>query len=356
MLPLKQETNEEKEDNETPDPLIPPPDLTIQKRIEWFRGKVPELDVLKSDDSGQKFHGRVLEFFDKNCTNQFFMIWFSPARTFGPREFLAVDTLMKANPQACLMILSRTLDGRRGYKILKPLLDRGVKIVAVTPNVPFVVKNTPAEAWLEELKSGNKDPGKFPLYNNLSNLIRLAILYRYGGVYLDTDFIVMRNFTGLRNAVGVQVIDRNTQNWSSVNNALMIFDIAHPILVEFLREFATTFDGNIWGHNGPNMLSRVIQRLNVGSTAPYNITILPIKAFYLAGWLQIPELYKKPTTEQESKRVEDTVAELNRESYALHLWNRLTRDLVIEEGSVIQRTIASRCFICRDTYNSSITI
>ncbi|KAJ0088188.1 hypothetical protein Patl1_31681 [Pistacia atlantica] len=292
MLPLKQETNEEKEDSETPDPLIPPPDLTIQKRIEWFRGKVPELDVLKSDDSGQKFHGRVLEFFDKNFT----------------------------------------------------------------PDVPFVVKNTPAEAWLEELKSGNKDPGKFPLYNNLSNLIRLAILYRYGGVYLDTDFIVMRNFTGLRNAVGVQVIDRKTQNWSSVNNALMIFDIAHPILVEFLTEFATTFDGNIWGHNGPNMLSRVIQRLNVGDTAPYNITILPIKAFYLAGWLQIPELYKKPTTEQESKRVEDTVAELNRESYALHLWNRLTRDLVIEEGSVIQRTIASRCFICRDTYNSSITI
>ncbi|XP_044502724.1 lactosylceramide 4-alpha-galactosyltransferase-like [Mangifera indica] len=324
----------------------------------WFRGKLPDLDVLKSNDFGQKFHGRVLEFFDKNCTNQFFMIWFSPARKFGPREFLTVESLMKANPQACLMILSRTLDSRRGHKILKPLLDRGLKIVAVTPDVPFLLKNTPAEAWLEELKSGNKDPGKYPLYNNLSNLIRLAILYRYGGVYLDTDFIVLRNFTGLRNAVGVQVIDPKTKKWSSVNNALMIFDISHPILVEFLREFATTFDGNMWGHNGPYMLSRVIKRPDVGgaNTTPYNITILPIKAFYPVDWFQMPKLYKKPTTEQESKRAEETVAELNRDSYALHLWNKETRGLIIEEGSVVQRIIASHCLICRDTYNSSIAV
>ncbi|XP_044502920.1 uncharacterized protein At4g19900-like [Mangifera indica] len=353
-----QEMSEEKEDSEAPDLLIAPSELTMPKRIAWFRGKLPDLDVLKSNDFGQKFHGRVLEFFDKNCTNQFFMIWFSPARKFGPREFLTVESLMKANPQACLMILSRTLDSRRGHKILKPLLDRGLKIVAVTPDVPFLLKNTPAEAWLEELKSGNKDPGKYPLYNNLSNLIRLAILYRYGGVYLDTDFIVLRNFTRLRNAVGVQVIDPKTEKWSSVNNALMIFDISHPILVEFLREFATTFDGNMWGHNGPYMLSRVIKRLNVGGANknPYNITILPRKAFYPVDWFQMPKLYKKPTTEQESERAEKTVAELNRDSYALHLWNRVTRGLVIEEGSVIQRIIASHCLICRDTYNPSIAI
>ena len=61
-------------------------------------------------------------------------------------------------------------------------------------------KKTPAETWFEEMKSGNKDPGEIPLSQNLSNLIILAVLNKYGGIYLDTDFIVLKSFAGLRNA------------------------------------------------------------------------------------------------------------------------------------------------------------
>ncbi|KAK2657098.1 hypothetical protein Ddye_010150 [Dipteronia dyeriana] len=138
-------------DGETPDPLIPPKDVTREERMEWF------------------------------------------------------GTLLKSNPQACLMIISRSLDTGYGYRILKPLLDLGFKVLAVTPDLPFLVKDTSSEVWLEEMKCGTKDPGHIPLSNNLSNLIRLAMLYKYGGAYLDTDFIILKDFPGLRNVVGAQI-------------------------------------------------------------------------------------------------------------------------------------------------------
>ncbi|KAJ0088962.1 hypothetical protein Patl1_31680 [Pistacia atlantica] len=226
-----QATSEEEEDSEKPDPMVPPTNLRGEEKRKWIRKTVPELEILKSNDS-------------------------------------------------------------------------------VTPDVPFLVKNTPAEVWLEDIKSGKLDPGTISFTIHLSDLVRMAILYKYGGVYLDTDFLVLKNFEGLRNAIGVQIIDRASKNWKSVNNALQIFDIWHPI---------------------------VIKRLDAGRSPVYNISVLPRKVFYPVDWVHISRLYKKPTTEEESKWAEETVAELSRESYAIHLWNQISRPLVIEEGSVIER-------------------
>lgn len=74
--------------------------------------------------------------------------------------------------KACLVILSRTLDTRHGYKIMKLLYDREFKVQAMAPYFSFLVKRTPAETWIHELK-GKKDPGEIPLPQNLTNLIDL---------------------------------------------------------------------------------------------------------------------------------------------------------------------------------------
>ena len=346
-----QEKVVEEEDSETQDPLIPPDNVSKDERLMWFRRKLPELEILQSNKLSQKFHGRVLEFLNHGCTVQFYMTWFSTAQSFGKRELLAVDTLFKVHPQGCLMIISNTMDTRRGYRILKPIIDRGFKILAITPDLPFLVKNTPAEAWLEELKSGRKDPGNIPLFNNLSNLIRLAMLYKYGGIYLDTDFIILKDFSGLRNSVGAQSMDPATNTWNRLNGAVMIFDINHPLLIDFMQEFASTFNGNKWGFNGPYLVSRVIER--VGNTPGYNITILPPKAFYAVDWFKIKGLLKKPENEADSQWVEHKMAELNNgETYALHLWNKRSRELKIEEGSVMARLILDHCVICEHIYDS----
>lgn len=326
----------------------PPSRLTREKRIAWFKERLPHIDIFKSNNLTRQFHGRVLEFFNHECEVRFFMTWISPESSFGRREVLAMESIFKTHPHGCLMIISTTMDSPHGYNIMKPLLDRGFKLSAVAPDLPLLFKNTPAEIWLDEIRSGSKDPGEIPLAQNLSNLIRLAVLFKYGGVYLDTDFIVLKSFKGLRNSIGAQAIDVTSKNWTRLNNAVLIFDMNHPLLLSFMKEFAANFDGNKWGHNGPYMVSRVVHE--VEGKPGYNFTVLSPMAFYPVGWTRIESLFTSPGTRKDSRWVEAKLLQLTNKTYGLHLWNKQSSKFPIEEGSVIERLISDHCVICDQTY------
>jgi lactosylceramide 4-alpha-galactosyltransferase len=237
------------------------------------------------------------------------------------------------------------LDSIHGYKILKPFLDKGFKVQAITPNLLSLFKGTLAESWFHELRKGKKDPGEIPLFQNLSNLIRLVVLYKYGGVYIDIDFILLKPLIGLRNCIGAQSMDYGTKQWTRLNNAVLIFDKNHPLLLRFINEFALTFDGNKWGHNGPYLVSRVVERLEKKHGLKFSI--LPPLAFYPADWNKISGLFKKPKARSEEKWVEAKLRQLSGKTYGVHLWNKQSSGLVIEEGSVIARLVSNHCVICK---------
>ncbi|AEC09496.1 alpha 1,4-glycosyltransferase family protein [Arabidopsis thaliana] len=302
--------------------LAPPKNTTSRDRIAWLHSHLTEFEV------------------------RFFMTWFSPAEYFGKREMLAVESVFKAHPQGCLMIVSGSLDSLQGDSILKPLNDRGYKVFAATPDMSLLLENTPAKSWFQEMKSCKRDPGRIPLHQNLSNLARLAFLYKYGGVYLDTDFIVTRSFKGLKNSIGAQtVVEGDSKNWTRLNNAVLIFEKDHPLVYSFIEEFASTFDGNKWGHNGPYLVTRVAQRAR--ETIGDNFTVLPPVAFYPFNWLDIPRLFQTPRGSNDSTLLKTDLVKLNRESYGLHLWNKITRKLKIGKGSVIDIIISDHCVVCR---------
>lgn len=169
---------EKKDEAERPNnyTLVAPFNATEEELKAWFREQLHHFKILKSNNLTQQFHARVLGFLSRDCKTQFFMTWISPAGLFGGRELVSVETIFKSHPNACLVILSRTLDTGHGYRILKPLHDRGFKVKAMATDLSFLVKRTPAESWFHELKKGKKDPGVIPLSQNLSNLIRLAVM------------------------------------------------------------------------------------------------------------------------------------------------------------------------------------
>lgn len=326
--------------------LVAPLNLNIEQRIVWFKENLQEFKILRSNKLAKQFHARIQGFHKNNsCESQFFMTWISPSSLFGSRETLSIESVFKVQPQACLTILSRTLDSIHGYKILKPFIDKGFKVQAITPNLSFLLKGTLAETWFHELRKGKKDPGEIPLFQNLSNLIRLAVLYKYGGVYIDIDFILLKPLSGLRNSIGAQSMDFGTKHWTRLNNAVLIFDKNHPLLLRFINEFALTFDGNKWGHNGPYLVSRVVERLK--KRQGFNFTILPPMAFYPVSWTKIGGFFRKPKTRSEEKWVEAKLKQLSGETFGVHLWNKQSSGLVIEEGSVMARLVSNHCIICK---------
>ncbi|XP_057808111.1 uncharacterized protein At4g19900-like [Salvia miltiorrhiza] len=255
--------------------------------------KPEELRIFSESDPTGRFDSRVRGFLRGNqCRFQAFMTWISPLDSYGEREFSGLETLFETNPSICLIILSETMDSDKGLKILEPLLERGFRVRAMAPDLWDLIRNTPAEIWFNEIKNGIRNPGEIPLPQNLSNLIRLAVLYKYGGIYLDTDFIILKSLEGLRNSIGAQSVDL-FGNWTRLNNAVLVFDRNHPLVYKFLEEFASNFDGNVWGHNGPYLVSRVVEKLD--RAEEFNLTILPPMAFYPVSWTRVTGYFARPS-------------------------------------------------------------
>lgn len=303
------------------------------------------------------FSVRVKEFFNANplnssCKFRFFMTWISSVESFGDRELFTVESLFKTHPNGCLIIVSISMDSRKGMQILRPFWDKGFKLIAISPDFNYLFNDTAAQAWYNQLMQGNVYPGEVSLGQNLSNLLRLGLLYRFGGIYLDTDILVLKSFKRLRNTIGAQTINHETRNWSRLNNAVMIFDKGHPLLYKFIEEFAFTFDGNKWGHNGPYLVSRVVSRIT--GRPGYNFNVLPPIAFYPVYWNMIGSLFQGPKNETHSKWLIAKLSQIRSQSFTLHLWNKQSRGFEVEKGSIIERIMFDSCVFCNSSSFASL--
>ncbi|KAL6903743.1 hypothetical protein ACP4OV_004556 [Aristida adscensionis] len=313
--------------------------------------------LLRETPKTRRFAARADELFatppaPSPCTDRFFMTWLSPRAQFGRRELLVVESLFRWHPRACLLVASDTMDSAGGSDRLRPFVERRLRVAAASPDFAYLLNGTEAEAWLGAARRGEVSPGSVPLGQNLSNLLRLALLHRYGGVYLDADVVVLRPLSGLRNAIGAQSVDEATGDWRRLNNAVMAFDRGHPLLREFIAEFAAAFDGSKWGHNGPYLVSRVAARLRRRRSPELDVTVLPPRAFYPVDWTKIGGLFVAPKDRKGERWVKAKVENIKGESLGIHLWNRESGKLEMEEGSVIGNLISDSCLFC----NSSMLV
>lgn len=240
------------------------------------------------------------------------------------------------------------MDSEAGEEILRPYRNRGFRVMAAAPDLRYLFKKTSAEQWLRKIKSGDIDPGEVPFAQNLSNILRLAVLYKYGGVYIDVDMILLRSFSGLKNAIGAQSIDPQTGEWNRLNNAVLVFDKRHSLLLKFIQEFALTFDGNRWGHNGPYLLTRVVT--NLGNRARHDFKIMPPIAFYPVDWGHISSYFISPSDRGHIKWRSAKIIQLKTESHAIHLWNKQSRGLNMQEGSIMDHIFSNNCIFCNSVH------
>lgn len=94
-------------------------------------------------------------------------------------------------------------------------------------NLDAFVNGTPAEDFC---RNGKLSTSKH-LIEHTSDLFRLIVLYKYGGIYLDTDAIVQKNLDELpANFLGKEAYEGKKIN--GINNAVLGFQdqIGHEIL------------------------------------------------------------------------------------------------------------------------------
>ncbi|XP_007502858.2 lactosylceramide 4-alpha-galactosyltransferase [Monodelphis domestica] len=223
----------------------------------------------------------------------------------------SVESASRTHPRASVVVLMKGLAGSNSS------LPRnlGVSLLSCFPNVEFraldlagLFQGTPLAGWYASI-AHLWQPYLLPV---LSDAARIALMWKFGGVYLDTDFIVLRSLANLSNALGAQ-------SKYMLNGAFLAFEPGHDFIRLCMQDFVDHYNGWVWGHQGPQLVTRVFKRwcgeksLREGQSCR-GVRALPREAFYPVAW-QDWRRYFQDVSFPESRR-------LLRDTYAVHVWNK----------------------------------
>ncbi|CAB3367892.1 Hypothetical predicted protein [Cloeon dipterum] len=206
--------------------------------------------------------GNALDILDSRNESRksIFFIESSRRGTITARQICAVESTARHNPEADVFLLLLDPPEDPGLAKDKPVLTllrhhSNVQLLRVQSATFYA--NTPLQEW----SIANRINTSVHPIEHASDILRVVTILKYGGVYLDLDFVIQQSLTSL------------PQNWlsfemgSEVCNGAFGFKKGHPMVQMMAKELAETFDGSNWGHNGPSMVSRVMSR-TCGMTQP----------------------------------------------------------------------------------------
>ncbi|KAI5070396.1 hypothetical protein GOP47_0014739, partial [Adiantum capillus-veneris] len=136
-------------------------------------------------------------------------------------------------------------------------------------------------------------------------------------------------------------VDQKIDRWTMLNSGVMAFNKKSPSLLKFIEEFCICFDGSVWGHNGPPLLTRVLMR-----EPNLEVKVMDRSAFSPVHWDHIGSYFQAPRNDTEKQWVEAEMKQLIHHSFCLHLWNRVSKNMFVEPGSIIDRVFQHVCILC----------
>lgn len=196
----------------------------------------------------------------------------------------------------------------------------------VEAEIPWLLSETPVASLLH----GRLNHSAFPV-EHTSDLVRLAVLYKYGGTYLDTDIISMRPLDDLGNDyIGAE-------EDFSLANGIMNFSptkVGHQFLEETLSTLKFSYEASAWSANGPQLITNQLRKFcKLDSKEPLDkvgkltcgLTVHPRAFFYPIPYWE----WKQFLDETAWPKVRDQI----NNTYILHFWNKLSKETVVHVGS-----------------------
>ncbi|NWX55824.1 A4GCT acetylglucosaminyltransferase, partial [Promerops cafer] len=175
-----------------------------------------------------------------------------------------------------------------------------------------------------------------------SDASRLALIWKYGGIYMDTDVISIRPIP--------QQSFLAAQKSRFSSNGIFGFPARHQFIWDCMENFVLKYNGNIWGNQGPYLMTRMLKTLcnltdfqGTEDHSCQNISFLNPQRFYpipYPAWSRYYQVWDKSPSFNHS--------------YALHLWNFMNRNRkVVVAGS---NTLAEKLYktYCPTTYEDLI--
>lgn len=166
--------------------------------------------------------------------------------------------------------------------------------------------------------------------SHTSDALRLLVLWRYGGTYLDTDMIVRQKLDSIPSNYACHEVAEG------INGAILNLsddEDGRQLAETFMINMIENFNGTVWGSNGPLLMTRVLQDLCKTNSTKEMIAmkscegfhVLPKQLCYAVNGLSWPKLFNETSAEWAMKKVEN--------SLVVHFWNNLSRKTPLSVNS-----------------------
>jgi len=209
-------------------------------------------------------------------------------------------------------------------RALKWVRERGCpsNLFYVPLDETSILAHTPLE-MLHNNTRRNLTTGPYHL-NNRANALRLALLYKRGGAYLDTDMVSLRPLSHLPcEALGAQSTvfsaARNMTVATKMNTAAMVFNAKSPYLLKCMKSFVADFQPYTWAYQGPHLVSRLYFRNYESAEGVRDVLVLRKEVFYPVGVdtnKQVKPFFVSPASHDFKQ------AGFDDPTVSVHLWNK----------------------------------
>ncbi|CAH2980079.1 unnamed protein product [Chilo suppressalis] len=237
------------------------------------------------------------------------------------RQACAVESAAKSNPHWDVHVLfsGSVSDPVLRRSCLSKLVDyKNVKLLRI--HIADYARGTP----LENMVAASPYKKSKWRIEHSSDVLRYLTLFKYGGVYMDSDVVVVKSLDSL----GSNFAGRESEKW--VAAGVLSFsrdDLGRQIANATIEDFRKNYRPKVWGNNGPGVITRVLKQMCKAKGKEWNrgcngFTVYEPEVFYPVFYKQ-NKMYFKAGAKIPNRR----------KTYVHHLWNALTRKYKVQKNS-----------------------
>ncbi|XP_053565739.1 alpha-1,4-N-acetylglucosaminyltransferase-like isoform X1 [Bombina bombina] len=256
----------------------------------------------------------------------------------------AVESAARVYPDRPVVLFMKGLvnvtleDDQKKVRARFPALSSFENVYIFALKMEEIFKDTPLLSWYLKV-----DPKSERYWSHVSaDGCRLALIWKYGGMYMDTDIISFK-------AVPVtNFLAAESSTYSS--NGALGFSPHHDFIWKCMEDFVRNYKGEVWGQQGPLLLTRILAQFcsqhNFKALEDLmcgNITFLnPVRFYKLqpAVWRTFFEVWK-------------VLPDFN-DSYGSHFWNYMNhvnvKQFVIPGSNTLTEHLYKE--FCPNTYET----
>ncbi|MDA1352979.1 MAG: glycosyltransferase [bacterium] len=189
------------------------------------------------------------------------MIWSTTAQTLDPIYLACIERAAKVYPDKPIYLFSNGLNASH-------LGEASTHVTIVPYKVSDIIQNTPLETWTI---AASPDAESHPFwFSHQTDVLRFALLFKYGGIYLDTDvFLAKKVPKALENSLFYETMSGDPKG---VCNGVLAFQAQHPFIHEILNQMPLHYNPKDWGCIGPDLVTKVFHHSDFSA---HDVKIVP---------------------------------------------------------------------------------